>query len=99
MIALTRFSGLQPGAIWSYLFTLSILSAIIPCLIAFPLSIIVSQLPIFLFENIPYEANMAVFANLFGMAIFFSILIAIVLKYFYLSKNISDEMAYVTHNT
>jgi TRAP transporter 4TM/12TM fusion protein len=98
LLTLMRVSGLHTGAMWVFLFVLSIMGAVISLILAIPLSFVMSWGLGWVFEDISYAMDLSNFLTVFGITLLVAILTTLILGQRYLSRDISNELDYVGSN-
>ncbi len=99
LLVLMRVSGLRSAAIWIFLFILSVIGALISCILAVPASKALSGVLVRLHDNLSYETDWPMIFNISGLTILLTVAAMFILKLLYFSKDISEELDYVSRNT
>lgn len=93
MLALVRISGLGQAETWSFLFMLSLSTVMLPYLLALPLSLLVSLIHPFIFqEALAYTIDWMALWNLLGEVLMFAVIATVLLQYLYFSNSLVNEL-------
>jgi TRAP transporter 4TM/12TM fusion protein len=96
LVILMRLSGIHFEVMWIFLFILSIMGAIIPCLIAFLVSMITSKTLVSFFDDVSYIMDSSVFFTVFGITLLTAVCTTFFLSQLHLSRDIAKEWGHAS---
>ena len=93
LLALLRVTGIKNEIVWLFILLLSFSAAIVPYLLAIPLSLLLAGLTLLSLENLAYQIDWAAFYKLLAVILLFISITTVFLKSYYFSRSISQELS------
>ncbi|MDM8566558.1 TRAP transporter large permease subunit [Candidatus Halobeggiatoa sp. HSG11] len=97
LIVLMRLSGINNAARWMFIFTLSVISAFITCIIAFGLSYLLAEIFARFWQDIASIIDLRIFFDVLGATILTTLLTTTVLSHMHFSRDVARELDYASY--